>query len=635
MIPADSKKGKPRRINPQETLVRFCFDERRLTVVIEPAPGSCPSPGDEGSSAGVGLPPGDSKRSRGVGKVLEVGAPIGRGAKFIKVVGREAFGLREFAVLALCAERHLTQGPMVRREDVAVLAAWRDHRSGGALILKWVGERLSRYFGAARPRRDEAEDIEAFRARKLAERNAAKMRLILPVPNGDSEKKRVAYRWNPIHHIDRECLPALRQFLSNEHGLDGPPVTELLAPLFQSLDALLRASAESVRRGVAMRGLQWVAGEIAQMRGYSSPLLQPLWAAIGEWDIDRGTSLPLFNLGFGRWTEALVSARLEEAERLAREQAAHAEVLQDPACAVAAQQAIGATCSFMGKVAPCKAALLAALDGAAQHREHLHRIAQPQSIEVSCLCDLARALHIGGDVDHALERNREALRHADALRSPFDRGFALFAITMLHQYRGEPELALDYGRTLRSHSDLWGFRQFSEMGRSAEAWAKATADGPAEQRLAHVAEMRDAITTLEKMSGAMIARAADHSLLAELLFNLGHHEEALGEASHAIDSALASGDQFYLADSYRIRAVVHARVGGRDAAAADFQRAREVADGQGAHWHSLRVVLSELDSGVTPRTLVLPRLRAVLANINGGDDLSPVVRARALCAASE
>lgn len=389
------------------------------------------------------------------------------------------------------------------------------------------------------------------------------------------------------------------------------PAEAALLPHVAKTRALLEAfdGAESLR-DLEVALLSWEAAALMQMYGYAAPATDPVFQRAAALSAQMAPTPGLFALDFMRWVRALIEARLDEAHDLALRLGALATALAIPSMQAAALQAQGAVQSFKGNHREAIDALergVVAADGAPSAREETRQAQDPR---VTCRCDLARSYIMSGRPDSALRLVREA---GELGRShPFSRAFALFNLTMAHQYRREPAEAHEVAQELLAVCSRFGFRQFEWMGRIFLGWSIASLGHYAagvevsEMAMVRVAELN-----------AWISRMADVTLFAELHLDAGDDDAAQLALERAAEVFTRTGEGYFLPERHRIEARLVLR---RDPSAwAEAERilllGRSVADHQGALWHDLRLLTD------------LGRLRRARGDLSTAGDLAECLAA--------
>ncbi|PKN57161.1 MAG: hypothetical protein CVU56_12520 [Deltaproteobacteria bacterium HGW-Deltaproteobacteria-14] len=375
--------------------------------------------------------------------------------------------------------------------------------------------------------------------------------------------------------------------------------------------------------------LTWEAATLMQMHGYVAPALDPVFERSAQLSRQMGPNPGLFALDFMRWVRALIEARLDEAQELARRLEELAAALGIPAMQAAALQARGAVLSFKGEHPEAIDALeraIVAADGVPTSRQETRQAQDPR---VTCRSDLARSYLMSGRPDSALRLVHEA--RALGRTHPFSHAFALFSLTMTHQYRREPAEAHEAAQELLAVCGRFGFRQFEWMGRIFLGWSIAS--------LGHYAagvEVSEMAMVRVIELNAMISRVADATLFAELHLDAGDDDAAQLALERAREAFEGSGEGYFLPERHRLEARLALR---RDPGAwAEAERllllGRSVAARQRALWHDLRLLT---DLGRLRRERgdlsTAGDLAAGLAAVDEGHDLATYGEAAAELAA--
>jgi class 3 adenylate cyclase/tetratricopeptide (TPR) repeat protein len=299
-----------------------------------------------------------------------------------------------------------------------------------------------------------------------------------------------------------------------------------------------------------------------------------------------------FSILIGCWIYSFMSARLHDAQALTREMLELGENMGNAAMLAEANRVRGMTELFIGRFTDAHASLEKACElyDPADRRHHAERNGLDPI--VCCQTYLALAeMYLGYPTD-AVKRSEEVLRAADGLRHPYTYTFALALNAFLNQHLARPRRARELAEEAVRIATANGFRFWAMQQVVVGCWAKAMAS-PSER---HVTEMRRAVDAYLAI-GKPLESTRVLALLAEVLDHCGTPEEALPLLDGALEIADQTGEMFYVAEIFRLRATIRcsAQQGVRDVFA-DFRSALDVAERQGAASWALKTAQSVLQA---------------------------------------
>jgi adenylate cyclase len=241
-----------------------------------------------------------------------------------------------------------------------------------------------------------------------------------------------------------------------------------------------------------------------------------------------------------------------------------------------------------------------------------------------------RPLWFLGFPDRALALATETVRFSRSERQVNVLVFALVITQHIHLLRREPAEAVEIGDEVIAICGEYGLAQELEWGRCYRG-AGLVGLG---QRDAGVAQMRDSLAGLERISSGLL-RPMFMEMLADGLLATGQYHEGIALVDEALAWGERSLERFYQPALYRTKGELH-RASGDDARAeVCFRQALDRARAQGALGFELRAALSvcrllEAQArGDEGRALV----REIYARFSEGFETADLVDARALLSA--
>ena len=250
----------------------------------------------------------------------------------------------------------------------------------------------------------------------------------------------------------------------------------------------------------------------------------------------------------------------------------------------------------------------------------------PQDPSVAALTMLAIISLVQGDAAEAVRHNEDALQTAEALKRPFDQAYAHCFAAMFENVRGDAARAAHHAGVTIGISQRHGFAGWLAAGAMQLGKAKA-ALGEAQEAIGLVGN------TLPAWQGSGAETTSSYFLsgLAEGYRAAGQDGQALEVVAQGLEHAQRLGEHWYDAELHRLRGELLARrEDTRAQAAAEFQRAIEVARSQGARLFELRAAISLARTleGTAPGSREL--LHKALAGYQGAQDSLELRQAAAL-----
>ena len=261
----------------------------------------------------------------------------------------------------------------------------------------------------------------------------------------------------------------------------------------------------------------------------------------------------------------------------------------DPALAVIAHYALGATWLFLGAL---PAACQHLEEGIArytsdQRRAPLFRMGHDPG--VACRVHAAQTLWVLGYPTQALARLHEALALAHALSHPPSLAFARCLASLILQWRRDVPAVHEQAEAAVTLSTEQGFPQWVAWGASLRGWAWAMQGQGAEG----MAEVRQGIAAC-RATGTALLMPYFCTVLADVSANVGHLEDSLQALAEAYTLVEQREEHWWEAEVCRLRGVLLLRQPGMPQAEAEawLQRALDVAHRQEAKSLELRAAMS-------------------------------------------
>jgi predicted ATPase len=331
-------------------------------------------------------------------------------------------------------------------------------------------------------------------------------------------------------------------------------------------------------------------GAALQMaKGFAAPEAERAYTRARELGQQVGETPELVPVLYGLWRFYLGRLQLHTARELSETLLRLAQRTHDPAHAVIAHYALGATWF-----------LLSALPAARQHLEEgiarytpdqrrapLFRIGHDPG--VSSRCWAARTLWLLGYPEQALAHLHDALTLAYELSHPFSLASARMEAAMIYQWRRDVPAVHEHAEAAVVLSTEQGFTLWAAWGTSLHGWALAM-QGQGEAGLSQVRQGIDAC----RGTGTALYVQYFCTVLAEVSAHLGHPEDGLQALAEAHTLVEQHEERYWEAEISRLRGVLLLRQTGTSPAEAEawLRRALDVARRQEAKALELRAAMS-------------------------------------------
>jgi predicted ATPase len=364
-------------------------------------------------------------------------------------------------------------------------------------------------------------------------------------------------------------------------------------------------------------------------RGFAAAEVEGVYARARALCRQTADAAGLFPVLYGLWNVALLRCELEACVGLAGEMFAAAQAQADPVLLLQGHNVLQQPLLHLGDLAAARAHQEQAF---ARYDLAAHRgltAVYGEDPGVGCLTYGAVTLWCQGYPDRALAAARQAVALADALGDPFNRARALYFATFTRVLRREPGPAGELAAALDELTGEHGFPMLVAGAAVVRGWCLALAG----DRAAGIALLRQGLTDWQA-TGAVSHRPIHLALLGEALARDGQAAAGVAAIDEALALAARTGERFLEAELHRLRgeAVLAGGPQAWPAAAADFDRAIEVARRQGARALELRAATSRarLDLRHGDAEASLAALRDLAGWFTEGFDTPDMAAARAV-----
>jgi predicted ATPase len=357
----------------------------------------------------------------------------------------------------------------------------------------------------------------------------------------------------------------------------------------------------------------WAAPEVGETMARARELCEALAARVGE-------STEFFFVRWGLWRFYASRADLRTAQEIAGQLLRTVDQESDPDVGIGAHLAAGVNNFYLGRFGEARSHFEQALSSYDPVQSRSQALRYGQDLGVGASAFLAWTVAVIGDLDRAAVTAERALWQARATQHPPTVGLALFFVAQVHELRRDAAAVRAMGEELLALAREQSFPLFSAFGMNLTGWARV-ASHEADEGVAVMRKGADLFRSLGQRVGL-----AHRAYLAEAFVTVGRLDEAASVVAEARRQAEETGEHAFESELCRVQGEILVRRGETDAAVAAFERAVEVASGQGAWLFALRsaVALARL----APRHR--ETLRTVVGRFGSGVELPDLVNARTL-----
>jgi predicted ATPase/DNA-binding winged helix-turn-helix (wHTH) protein len=299
----------------------------------------------------------------------------------------------------------------------------------------------------------------------------------------------------------------------------------------------------------------------------------------------------LFRVMSGLWGCYQVQAKFEAARKLGVELLALAENLRRPLFLLAAHEAIGTTCMWLGELASARAHLEKALsfyDRSKRRPRSSFRATQDPGVD--CLSFLSFTLWYLGYPDQALRASKEAIALAHELEHPYTLGYAAVHAGIVRRWRGEQAASIELMEEADAICSKHGFPFFLSQAIFFRGWFLIQ-QGDHEKGLAQMLQGIEAY----RATNSGINWPQHFIPLADVYESTGRIVEGLEVIDEAIAVVERTGERRDEPEAHRFKGVLtlHSKTSqARSQAEEHFRKAIEVARAQEARSWELRATTS-------------------------------------------
>jgi predicted ATPase len=291
----------------------------------------------------------------------------------------------------------------------------------------------------------------------------------------------------------------------------------------------------------------------------------------------------------GLWRYYLARPQLHTARELGDTLLRLAQQAHDPALAVIAHYALGATWLWLGALPAARQHLE---EGIARYTPDQRRVLVfrlGQDPGVVCRVNAAITLWLLGYPEQALGRLHEALAWAHALAHPYSLAWARCWVAYLYQFLRDVPAVHEQAEAAVALATEQGFSLWEAIGTILRGWVLAM-QGQGEEGMAQV---RQEIAAY-RATGAAVFVPYFYTLLADVSAHLGHTTDGLQALTEAYTLLEQQEERWLEAEICRLRGALLLRQAVPEATQAEacFQQALAIARRQQAKSWELRAAMS-------------------------------------------
>lgn len=307
-------------------------------------------------------------------------------------------------------------------------------------------------------------------------------------------------------------------------------------------------------------------------RGYSAPEAGEAWAQAAAMSREAGDAPDVITAMWGMWSFACFRGEFSQALSLAEELLARGEQGGVVQFRLVGHQILATTNWHLGRLADAEEHFSLVTDLIAQLPDDAYALLLDRDPRLSHALFRGIVWGLRGRTDEAAQSFDAGVAASHRTGRPFTVALAHVVAAMGRAIFGDRHAARAEARGAAELASRHGFRQLAPMAAVLEGWADADA-----------AAIREALAKFEALGSGMLLHFF-YGLLAGVLKDEGRHAEAMAAVERALAASEATGERFWEAELHRLRAeiLLAGPAGRRDEARIEFERARCVAETQGA-----------------------------------------------------
>ena len=387
-----------------------------------------------------------------------------------------------------------------------------------------------------------------------------------------------------------------------------------------SLLPMWRAESDKARIELELRVLLGVAQQACL--GYAAPAINENYKRAHDLCVALDSLPDRIPVLRGLYVFNLMRGDLSLAHEFAQQLLKIAELSDDGAQLVEAYFAIGQTHFFhIGDLEQATKDFDRAIHiyDVKKHGSHGYRFGQDPG--VYCLQLLALALQIRGFSDASLERSMQARELAEQIGHPLSLASAYVFASQLHQWRDEPEIAVDLASIAIDISERQALPFFAGWARLLVGWSQS--EGVDWKSM-------DAGLQMFADSGTGLGFTIASAVYAGAELRARRIDSAQGTLNTAIEHANRCGEPYILPELLRLRAKAYLLAGATDKAIDSLHKSIQSTKDIKARFWQLRAMMDLLATNQHQGTSLDTEFRALLGWFSEGLDTPDLKRAQHL-----
>ena len=324
-------------------------------------------------------------------------------------------------------------------------------------------------------------------------------------------------------------------------------------------------------------------------KGHAAPEVEHAYTQAHTLCQQVGETSQLVPILLGLWRFYVSRPQFHTARELGETLLRLAQRADDPALAVIAHTALGATWLCLGALPAARSHLEEGIVRYTPDHSRAPAFRMGQDPGVACRLYVAATLWLLGYPEQALARLHDALTLAHELSHPFSLACARCWATFVSQFRRDVSVVHEHAEAAVALSTEQGFPLWAAWGTSMRGWALAI-QGQGEEGIAQVHQGIAAV----RATGAALLVPYFCTVLADVSDHLGHPDAGLHALAEAHTLVEQHEERWSEAEIYRLRGVLLLRqtMPQQEEAETCFHQALAIARQQQAKSLELRTAMS-------------------------------------------